>query len=66
MARSHKSIIKGIEQRGEPVPSGFSYDPRREPKLMRLDSPVATGQRNDVETETTDEEASDELAGSSE
>lgn len=65
MARSHKSIIEGIEQRGEPVPGGYSYNPRRDPKLEKLDSPVATGQRNE-DSEETDEEASDELAGSSE
>lgn len=56
MAKSDKQLIEGIEQRGEPVPAGYSYDPRRTPKLVRLDSPVVKRQPNDHRGKDEEEE----------
>jgi hypothetical protein len=50
--KSNAEIVTGIEQNAEMVPAGYSYDPRREPKLVKLEEPdgaavVAIKLRND-------------------
>lgn len=37
--KSNAEMATGIEQNAEMVPEGYSYDPRREPKLVKLEEP---------------------------
>ena len=50
--KSNAEMVTGIEQNGEMVPAGYSYDPRREPKLVKLEEPdsitVANELQNDI------------------
>lgn len=52
--KATNDMIERVTQRGEAVPSGYTFDPRQNPPLFPTKPMVAQELRKDVNSETTE------------